>query len=126
MKDLLFRNGKHLEVSNMIRNLWILRKKLLNEVRQIEENKNQNKRSSPQDKNLLQIDTFWDIQAIKLTKNPQQSRNTSGKRYSPQGDMPQNNRTNLPQRKLAQNNQNPPVFDLPQKSKKNRRIKIPP
>ena len=130
MKDLLFRNRNHLEVSIMIRNLWILRKKLLNEIRQIKENenenKNQNKRSSPQDKNLLQTDTSRDDQAIKLTNNPLQRRNTSGKRNPPQGDMPQSNRTNPPQRKLTQGSQNPPRGGLPQNSKKNRRLKKTP
>ena len=108
IKDLLFRNRRHLEVSIMIRNLWILRKKLLNEIKQKEENKNQNKKPFPQGKNLHQTHTSRDIQAIKLTKTPQQSRNTPGKRNSPQDDISQYDRTNLPQRKLAQNNQNPP------------------
>ena len=126
MKDLLFRNRKHLEVSIMIRNLWILKKKLLNEIRQEEENKNQNKKPFSQDKNLLQTDTSWDDQAIKLTSNPLQRRNTSGKRNPPQGDMPQNNKINPPQRKLTQGSQNPPRGGLPQNSKKNRRIKKTP
>ena len=126
MKDLLFRNRKHLVISIMIRNLWILRKKLLNEIKQKEENKNQNKKPFPLGKGLHQTDTSQETQDTKLTRNPQQSRNIPGKRNSPQGDIPQYDRTNLPQRKLAQNNQNPPGGDLPQNGKKNKRIKIPP
>ena len=66
MKDLLFRNRKHLEVSIMIRNLWILRKKLLNEIRQKEENKNQNKKPFPLGKGQHQTDTSQETQDTKL------------------------------------------------------------
>ena len=33
MKELLFRNNQHLEVSQMIRNMWILRRTLLKEIK---------------------------------------------------------------------------------------------
>ena len=55
MKDLLFRNKRHREVSMMIRNLWILRKKLLNEIKQKEEEKRNQNKSPPLNGNQHQM-----------------------------------------------------------------------
>merc|ERR1712082_260464 len=109
-----------------MRNLWILRKKLLSEVMKKEENRRQGRRLSSQDKNLLQIDTSHGDQAIKLTSNPLQRRNVSRKRNPPQGGLPQSSRTNPPQSGLTQGSQNPPQGGLPLSSKKDSKLRKPP
>ena len=48
MKELLFRSNKHLEVSYMIRNMWILRRNLLKEIKERNLNKGQSQiRNAP-------------------------------------------------------------------------------